>query len=75
MRQYTYLKKEKEKRYLYLKHKNKCEKMNVKSISERIKTKYMQENKNLSVKHYIFGVIYISIEREKKNESFFVQNN
>ena len=68
-------KKEKEKRYLYLKHKNKCEKMNVKSISERIKTKYMQENKNLSVKHYIFGVIYISIEREKKNESFFVQNN
>ena len=49
--------------------------MNVKSISERIKTKYMQENKNLSVKHYIFGVIYISIEREKKNESFFVQNN
>ena len=68
-------KKEKEKRYLYVKHKNKCEKMNVKSISERIKTKYMQENKNLSVKHYIFGVIYISIEREKKNESFFVQNN
>ena len=49
--------------------------MNEKSISERIKTKYMRENKNLSVKHYIFGVIYISIEREKKNESFFVQNN
>ena len=38
MRQYTYLKKEKEKRYLYLKHKNKCEKMNVK------KNKW--ENKN-----------------------------
>ena len=76
MRQYTYLKKEKEKRYLYLKHKNKCEKMNVKSISERIKTKYMRENKNLSVKNYILGVIYISIERaKKKNESFFVRNN
>ena len=72
MRQYTYLKKEKEKRYLYLKHKNKCEKMNVKSISERIKTKYMQENKNLSVKHYIFGVIYISIEREKKKMNLFL---
>ena len=70
-------KKEKEKRYLYLKHKNKCEKMNVKSISERIKTKYMRENKNLSVKHYIFGVIYIPIEREKKKKKnlFFVQNN
>ena len=52
--------------------------MNEKSISERIKTKYMRENKNLSVKHYILGVIYISIERErkkKKKESFFVRNN
>ena len=46
--------------------------MNIKRISERIKTKYMRENKNLSVKHYIFGVIYISIERgKKKKESFF----
>ena len=37
----------------------------------------MRENKNLSVKHYILGVIYISIEREKKKkkESFFVRNN
>ena len=70
-----YIFKKRRKRYLYIKQKNKCEKMNVKSISERIKTKYMRENKNLSVKHYIFGVIYISIEREKKNESFFVQNN
>ena len=72
MRQYTYLKKEKEKRYLYLKHKNKCEKMNVKSISERIKTKYMRENKNLSVKNYILGVIYISIERGKKKKNLFL---
>ena len=45
--------------------------MNEKSISERIKTKYMRENKNLLVKHYIFGVIYISIEREKKKKRIF----
>ena len=45
--------------------------MNEKSVSERIKTKYMRENKNLSVKHYIFGVIYIPIEREKKKKNFF----
>ena len=45
--------------------------MNEKSISERIKTKYMRENKNLSVKHYIFGVIYISIEIEKKKKRIF----
>ena len=51
-------------------------KINLKSISERVKTKYMRENKNLLVKHYIFGVIYISIEREKKKKkTFFVQNN
>ena len=68
MRQCTYLLKKKKKRYLYLKHKNKCEKMNIKRISERIKTKYMRENKNLSVKHYILGVIYISIERERKKK-------
>ena len=51
--------------------------MNEKSVSERIKTKYMRENKNLSVKHYIFGVTYISIEREKKKKRifFFLQNN
>ena len=51
--------------------------MNEKSMSERIKTKYMRENKNLSVMHYIFGVIYIPIEREKKKKKnlFFVQNN
>ena len=48
-----YIFKKRRKRYLYIKQKNKCEKMNVKSISERIKTKYMRENKNLSVKHYI----------------------
>ena len=78
MRQCTYLLKKKKKRYLYLKHKNKCEKMNIKRISERIKTKYMRENKNLSVTNYILGVIYISIEierKKKKNESFFVRNN
>ena len=46
-----YIFKKRRKRYLYIKQKNKCEKMNVKSISERIKTKYMRENKNLSVKH------------------------
>ena len=45
--------------------------MNEKSVSERIKTKYMRENKNLSVKHYIFGVIYIPIEREKKKKRIF----
>ena len=45
--------------------------MNVKSISERIKTKYMRENKILSVKNYILGVIYISIERGKKKRIFF----
>ena len=72
-----YIFKKRKKRYLYIKQKNKCEKMNVKSISERIKTKYMRENKNLSVKNYILGVIYISIERgKKKKESFFfLQNN
>ena len=45
--------------------------MNEKSVSERIKTKYMRENKNLSVKHYIFGLIYISIEREEKKKRIF----
>ena len=63
-----YIFKKRRKRYLYIKQKNKCEKMNVKSISERIKTKYMRENKNLSVKHYI-------LKEKKKNESFFVLNN
>ena len=47
-------------------------KINLKSISERVKTKYMRENKNLLVKHYIFGVIYISIEREKKKKKLFL---
>ena len=63
-----YIFKKRRKRYLYIKQKNKCEKMNVKSISERIKTKYMREKKNLSVKHYIF-------KDKKKKESFFVLNN
>ena len=45
--------------------------MNEKSISERIKTKYMRENKNLSVKNYILGVIYIYIERGKKKKRIF----
>ena len=63
-----YIFKKRRKRYLYIKQKNKCEKMNVKSISERIKTKYMRENKNLLVKHYI-------LKEKKKNESFFVLNN
>ena len=45
--------------------------MNEKSISERIKTKYMRENKNLSVTNYILGVIYISIERGKKKKNLF----
>ena len=59
-----YIFKKRRKRYLYIKQKNKCEKMNVKSISERIKTKYMRENKNLSVKHYIL--------KEKKKMNLFL---
>ena len=59
-----YIFKKRRKRCLYIKQKNKCEKMNVKSISERIKTKYMRENKNLSVKHYIL--------KEKKKMNLFL---
>ena len=60
-----YIFKKRRKRYLYIKQKNKCEKMNVKSISERIKTKYMRENKNLSVKHYI-------LKEKKKKKNLFL---
>ena len=54
------------KKKLYLEHKNKYKKMNVKSICERIKTYY----KSI----IFFEVIYFNWERKNKL-TFFVQNS